>query len=54
MIYAFQCTSCGARFDVAESLSEHERHREKCPKCASKTIERRFTSGVLVKTSKKS
>jgi putative FmdB family regulatory protein len=51
--YAFQCRACEESFEVRESLKEHDRHREKCPKCGSGKISQRFGS-VYVKTSKKS
>lgn len=54
MIYTFRCSKCGERFEVSESFAEHERHVEACPHCASKDVQRRFESGVQVKTSKKS
>ncbi len=54
MIYVFQCNDCDKRFEVSESLADHECHKEKCPKCHSSKIERRFDSDIQVKTSKKS
>ncbi len=54
MIYTFLCRKCGANFEVSETVAEHERHQEKCPKCGSPEVERRFTGGVQVKTSRKS
>ena len=54
MIYTFQCGKCAKRFEVSESLAEHERHVEACPHCGSKNVQRRFDSGVQVKTSRKS
>jgi len=54
MIYTFQCRKCNARFDIAESLAEHDKHREKCPECGSKALDRRIGEGVQVKTSRKS
>jgi putative FmdB family regulatory protein len=53
MNYAFQCRKCGERFDVTESLAQHERHQEKCPKCGSEDVEQRF-EGISVLTKKKS
>jgi putative FmdB family regulatory protein len=54
MIYTFQCRKCNERFDVNESLAEHDRGQEKCPKCGSKALDRRVVGGVQVKTSRKS
>ena len=51
--YAFLCRACEESFEVRESVKEHDRHREKCPKCGSDKIRQRFGS-VYVKTSKKS
>ena len=51
--YEFQCGACGKSFELRESLKEHDRHREKCPKCGSDKISQRFGS-IYVKTSKKS
>jgi putative FmdB family regulatory protein len=53
MIYAFRCRKCGEIFDVSESLAEHVKHKEKCPKCGSKDVQQQF-GGVQVKTAKKS
>jgi len=52
-IYDFKCNSCGHKFDLIESVNEHDEHKEKCPKCTSKDIER-VLSAVSVQTSKKS
>jgi putative FmdB family regulatory protein len=53
MEYAFICRKCSERFNVTESLAQHERHKEKCPKCGSKDVEQRVER-VYVTTSKKS
>ena len=53
MNYAFRCQNCGDHFDVSESLAEHEKHQEKCPKCGSRNIRQKFDQ-VVIKTSKKS
>ena len=52
-IYEFKCNSCGHGFDIVESLKQHDKHEEKCPKCESKDIER-VLGTVSVQTSKKS
>jgi putative FmdB family regulatory protein len=52
-IYDFKCNSCGHEFDLIESVHEHDEHKEKCPKCKSKDIER-VLGAVSVQTSKKS
>ena len=52
-IYEFKCNKCGHEFDIIETLQEHDKHMERCPKCKSEDIER--VLGVIgVKTSKKS
>lgn len=53
MEYTFECRKCGERFQVRETLAEHERHEEKCRKCGSKDVEQRLEP-VPVVTSKKS
>jgi putative FmdB family regulatory protein len=53
MQYAFECRKCGERFHLTESLEQHERHQEKCPKCGSKDVEQRLEP-AYVATSKKS
>ena len=52
-IYEFKCNDCGNLFDIIESLKEHDKHKEKCPKCKSENIER-VLSATSVVTSKKS
>lgn len=52
-IYEFECKACSHAFDLVESVSEHDKHKEKCPKCGSKDIGRVIGS-VSVQTSKKS
>jgi len=51
--YTFQCRACGERFEQHETLQEHDRHGEKCPKCGSVDVTQR-PGPVFVKTSKKS
>ena len=52
-IYEFKCNNCGHDFDIIESLREHDKHLEICPKCKSENIER-VLGAIGVKTSKKS
>lgn len=52
-VYEFKCNNCGHNFDIVETFKEHDEHKEKCPKCKSKDIER-VISSVSVQTSKKS
>ena len=51
--YEFECRKCLHRFNLVESISEHDKHREKCPKCASAEVQS-LISAVNLKTSKKS
>lgn len=53
MQYAFECRKCGERFEVRESLADHEKHKEKCPKCGSKRVVQRLEA-AFVATSRKS
>ena len=52
-IYEFECKKCGHKFDMAESIKQHDEHHEKCPKCKSTEINS-LVSAVNVRTSKKS
>ena len=51
--YEFECKKCGHRFNLMESIAEHNRHNESCPKCSSSEIQN-LMSTVNVKTTKKS
>jgi putative FmdB family regulatory protein len=51
--YEFKCKKCGSHFERSESIGQHDKHKEKCPKCGSKSIQN-IVSAVNVKTSKKS
>lgn len=51
--YEFECQDCGERFSLEESMSEHEKHEETCPKCGGEQVET-LLNPVFVKTSKKS
>ena len=52
-VYEFECKKCGYKFDLVETINQHDKHREKCPECGSKSI-RNIISTVNVQTSKKS
>lgn len=52
-IYEFKCKHCGKIFDVIESFTEHDEHKEKCPQCKSDNIEQVIRAANIV-TSKKS
>lgn len=51
--YDYECTQCGKTFTVQQRVEEHERKKNKCPKCSSKKVEQ-LMSPVYVKTSRKS
>jgi putative FmdB family regulatory protein len=53
MQYTFECNKCHKRFEVRESLAEHERGREKCPECGSRKVEQKLAPAFLA-TSRKS
>ncbi|MFC1578939.1 zinc ribbon domain-containing protein [Pseudomonadota bacterium] len=52
-VYEFKCKKCGKRFELAESISQHDKHKEKCPEFGSNSIQN-LVSSVNVKTTKKS
>ena len=52
-IYEYVCVGCKKQFSKIELISKHEPKHVKCPKCASKHVERRWSS-VSVTTSTKS
>jgi putative FmdB family regulatory protein len=61
MVYEYECTGCGHRFEAQQTIAEHDKHEDhekheplKCPECGSKRIEQRVPSAVYVITSKKS
>jgi putative FmdB family regulatory protein len=51
--YEYRCDDCGHEFAVVLSISEHDKAKPQCPKCASKTVQQ-TVSAVFVKTSRKS
>ena len=51
--YEFECRKCRHRFNLVESITEHDKHWEKCPRCAGTDIQS-LISAVNVKTSRKS
>ena len=51
--YEFECKKCGHKFNLMETINEHDKHREKCPKCTSAGV-KPLVSAVSVKTSRKS
>ena len=51
--YEFECKKCGHRFNLMESVTEHDKPLERCPQCAGAEIQS-LISAVNVKTAKKS
>ncbi len=51
--YEFECNKCGHKFNVLESISDHDKHKERCSKCDAQDV-KALISAVNVKTSKKS
>lgn len=52
-LYDFKCLDCKKMFEVARSIDDYDAKKIRCPKCASKNVERQWSS-VFVETSKKS
>ena len=52
-VYEFKCKKCGHHFELTEKISQHDKHKEKCPECGSRSIQN-VISPVNVKTAKKS
>ena len=52
-IYEYRCVDCRRTFEVIRPIKEEKRKIAKCPKCASKNVERHWSS-VFVETSRKS
>jgi len=51
--YDYRCKKCGKKFSTILTISKHERTRQKCPKCNSRSIEQ-IMSSFFAKTSSKS
>ena len=41
--YEYHCKECDGRFEIVESLREHERRRARCPECGGRDVERVFS-----------
>jgi putative FmdB family regulatory protein len=53
-VYEYTCLDCKKRFEIVETLREHEAHGTvACPKCKKTHVERCWST-VYVETSKKS
>jgi putative FmdB family regulatory protein len=51
-VYEFECTDCGARFELTKPMGEHDRLKEQppsCPKCR-RTDTRQLVSRFGCKT----
>ena len=51
--YQYRCNECGKSFERTETMTEHEAHKVRCPKCNSKMVTQ-VPGRVHVVTSKKS
>lgn len=51
--YEYFCSSCGKKFTVTMTFSEHDKGRVACTKCKGKKVAQQF-SAVFTKTSRKS
>ena len=51
--YQYRCDQCGKSFERAETITEHEAAKVRCPKCNSKKVTQ-VPGHVHVVTSKKS
>ena len=51
--YQYRCGECGKSFERAETISEHEAAKVRCPKCNSKKVTQ-VPGRVHVVTSRKS
>ena len=51
--YQYRCNECGKSFERTETMTEHEAHKVRCPKCNSKKVTQ-VPGRVHVVTSKKS
>ena len=51
--YDYACTKCGRKFAVTHPITDHPAKAARCPRCASRKVQRRITP-FFAKTSKKS
>jgi putative FmdB family regulatory protein len=51
--YEYTCTKCNKKFSVVMTMTEHDRRKIKCPKCASGRVSQ-IVTGFFATTSKKS
>jgi putative FmdB family regulatory protein len=51
--YEYICKECGKKFSLVMMVSDYEKAKVACPKCASKKVGRK-PSTFFAKTSKKS
>lgn len=51
--YEFACLACKKKFSLVLTVSQYEKRKLKCPRCASKKLEQRWAA-VYAITSKKS
>lgn len=51
--YEYSCQDCRKRFQIVESIGEHDPKAARCPKCRSRNVKRIWDT-VRVHTSRKS
>jgi len=51
--YEYMCLGCGKKFRVRMTITEHDGHKAKCPKCGRRKLQQRV-EGFFAITAKKS
>jgi putative FmdB family regulatory protein len=51
--YSYLCNACKKKFSLVMTIKDHDRHKVKCPKCASTRVSQ-TVQGFFATTSKKS
>jgi len=51
--YEYLCTACNKKFNVTQTIADHDKGKTKCPKCGSSKLEQQWAAFVAT-TSKKS
>jgi putative FmdB family regulatory protein len=52
--YSYRCEKCGKKFEVTETMAEHDVAKPRCPKCGAKKRVVAVPGRVYVVTTKKS
>jgi putative FmdB family regulatory protein len=53
MHYEYLCTACNERFEMTQTLDQHDHEQITCPKCGSNKVEQSYSAFFAV-TSRKS